>query len=276
MSREVFGGKGEDEASGGFSYEKLTKLAPTIYAGTKTTYRLHSIKNKVRSAAEVLKEIERHVPKKLVNEINWRTRTRDVRKETLEIFQELEACLLIGSQRNTKLFKNRPVRALVEKIRSMITNHVSSVFIEREFTFSYAHDAEIFADQVSLEQAIFNVVENSFHFLSNDYLNRREPKIHVDVRQIDGELIVEIVDNANGMDEDERLSARNLYYSGPRKNGSGVGLWMTERIVNDHVGEFDFDSNIGGTKSQIVIPLEVKGTKKSWVEGKVDLLGEED
>lgn len=264
MSREVVNNADLKRSDNSVSFERLFRLAPTIYAGTKTTYRLHSIKNRARAASNSLKSLKRNI--KWRNSLeDYNAAFDDTKSEIDRIFTELESCLLLASGKSQRLMKPEKLNKLYDFVASNLKNNLPSIPIERRMSCLFNRDATVICDIIAVEQALFNVIENSFHFLQNDHLEKRDPQIHCSIMQLDNDIVFEIRDNALGMDDNEKDNATTLYFSGDRKKGSGVGLWMTERIVNEHFGEFEIDSDFGGTVCKISLPLKSSGTSDNRV-----------
>jgi signal transduction histidine kinase len=93
-----------------------------------------------------------------------------------------------------------------------------------------------------IKQAILNVVLNGAQAMSQG------GELHVTVRE-DGRMAsIEISDSGSGIPDDIRAKIFDLYFT-TRKDGSGIGLAMTYRIIQLHNGSIDVQSeqNIGST-----------------------------
>lgn len=73
------------------------------------------------------------------------------------------------------------------------------------------------------------------------------------VRENDGGVI-EVVDTGPGIPEEVRAKMFDIYYS-TKKDGSGLGLPTTRRIIHEHQGKLHVESEEGcGTKFHIELP----------------------
>ena len=257
-----------------FSTEQMMLLAPALYVGTQTTYRLHSIKNRIGHAAEVVKSSIPHLPKTVKKDgetVEIRKKARIAQEECSNIVEELESCLTLGADNRTELFKEVKVADLVASTRELVGDIVSTTHVKRRISWSYRSDATIVADKVALEQAVYNLVDNAVFFLENDFLLDRDPAIVVEVKQAGREFHVFVEDNANGMNEHDEASATKIYFSGKRKNGSGLGLWMTDRIVREHRGRFKLNTGVGGTVARLWLPTMKTAIGSKLVEGETEI-----
>ncbi|HZD75595.1 MAG TPA: ATP-binding protein [Acidobacteriaceae bacterium] len=93
-----------------------------------------------------------------------------------------------------------------------------------------------------IKQAILNVVLNGAQAMSQG------GELHVTVREEGRMAAIEIADSGSGIPDDIRAKIFDLYFT-TRKDGSGIGLAMTYRIMQLHNGSIDVQSeqNIGST-----------------------------
>lgn len=111
---------------------------------------------------------------------------------------------------------------------------VSSHMPERPLTTKV--DADL------IKQAILNVVLNGAQAMSQG------GDLHVTLREEGRMAAIEISDSGSGIPDDIRAKIFDLYFT-TRKDGSGIGLAMTYRIIQLHNGSIDVQSeqNIGST-----------------------------
>lgn len=93
-----------------------------------------------------------------------------------------------------------------------------------------------------IKQAILNVVLNGAQAMSQG------GELHVTLREEGRMAAIEIADSGSGIPDDIRAKIFDLYFT-TRKDGSGIGLAMTYRIIQLHNGSIDVQSeqNIGST-----------------------------
>jgi signal transduction histidine kinase len=93
-----------------------------------------------------------------------------------------------------------------------------------------------------IRQAVLNVVLNGAQAMSQG------GELHVTLREEGRMAAIEIADSGAGIPDDIRAKIFDLYFT-TRKDGSGIGLAMTYRIIQLHNGSIDVQSepNIGST-----------------------------
>jgi signal transduction histidine kinase len=94
-----------------------------------------------------------------------------------------------------------------------------------------------------IKQAILNVVLNGAQAMSP-----QGGELHVTLREEGRMASIEIADSGSGIPDEIRAKIFDLYFT-TRKDGSGIGLAMTYRIIQLHSGSIDVQSkqNIGST-----------------------------
>ncbi len=99
-------------------------------------------------------------------------------------------------------------------------------------------------------QVLLNILNNAIDVLIFDQV--RNPKIKVSVTQIEDEVLIKIQDNARGIHFDDMTKIFDPYFSTKGKNGTGLGLYMSQMIVQKQFnGNIDVESSGNGTVFRI-------------------------
>ncbi len=111
-------------------------------------------------------------------------------------------------------------------------------------------------DPNQMKRVILNVLINSIEAINND------GRIDINVRLNKNNVRLTITDNGCGISPESIDNVFDPYFS-TRKNGSGIGLALSRKIVEQHEGSIsisshDANTNTGGTSVIIKIPI-VKG-----------------
>ncbi len=88
-----------------------------------------------------------------------------------------------------------------------------------------------------IEQALINLVTNSVYALENI----RRPVIEINYRVDQNKLYLEVTDNGKGVEPD-LLGKIFVPFFSTRKNGSGIGLTITQNIMKMHQGSLEVNS----------------------------------
>ena len=114
-----------------------------------------------------------------------------------------------------------------------------------------ADGVEVRVDRDLLKQAVLNMVVNAMQAMPEGGELRFEASASEDTAEI------RISDTGAGIPPELREKIFRLYFT-TKKEGSGIGLAMTFRIVQLHDGTIDFTSEPGkGTTFLIRLPIAV-------------------
>ena len=112
-----------------------------------------------------------------------------------------------------------------------------------------------------LDNIFINAYESSF-FDKNSYLKIQTrfvvgesitiPNIGNSIKK--NSLKISICDNGNGISKESKDKIFLPFYS-TKKRGSGIGLFLVKRIIDDHEGTIDLESQEGVTTAQIILPF---------------------
>jgi PAS domain S-box-containing protein len=111
-------------------------------------------------------------------------------------------------------------------------------------------DILLTADRTRLIQVFVNLLTNACD------ASRPGDEVRVQARVVDGNGVIEVIDNGEGMAEDllDQVFEPFVTTKGPR-HGTGLGLSVVYRIVEDHGGQIAIDSQPGrGTRVELTFP----------------------
>jgi PAS domain S-box-containing protein len=113
---------------------------------------------------------------------------------------------------------------------------------------------EIEIDAGVVRMALINILENALDACVDDEAQKSH-KIVFGVRQDDKQIIFEISDNGIGMDRQTRENLFTLFFSTKGDKGTGLGLFIAEKVIDQHGGKITVDSTVGkGSRFKITIP----------------------
>jgi signal transduction histidine kinase len=123
-----------------------------------------------------------------------------------------------------------------------------------ELSQSFAPDSgEFEADPQAVRALLSNLVENSMDACRMDE-NASEHKVTVSVSGLPNHVEFEVEDNGIGMDQETRDKAFTLFFSS-KGTGTGLGLFISDRIATAHGGTIDLESKPGeGTRFVVRLP----------------------
>lgn len=121
-----------------------------------------------------------------------------------------------------------------------------------------------FATQIKLEsfeneilQAILNILKNALDAIESKGI--QHPKIFLSTEEKENNAILKITDNAGGIPSDIIEKIFEPYFSTKSKSGTGLGLYMSKQIIEDHcMGSLDFHNGKNESVFTIKLPIYQK------------------
>ena len=115
---------------------------------------------------------------------------------------------------------------------------------------------KLVCDNEQISRVIFNLVKNSIESIQEKSLKTKvfEKIINIEIKTISDYIIIEIIDNGLGFSSEETKKLIKPYYTTKQK-GTGLGLSIVNKIISDHNGSINFNSQENGAKVQIILPL---------------------
>jgi len=111
---------------------------------------------------------------------------------------------------------------------------------------------KVFADSEQLNQVLFNLVQNSIHFLSN--IEKEEKLINI-IGKVEGRncrIIVE--DNGPGISPEIRGKIFEPFFT-TRPQGTGLGLCICDKLIKEMKGDIFAVDKKGGARFDILLPV---------------------
>jgi len=95
------------------------------------------------------------------------------------------------------------------------------------------NNVKLIGNSEYFKRAILNILLNAIDALSQ--VSDRQRELVVELIQSDGEIRIVISDNGIGMDVEERERIFTPYFT-TKKQGTGLGLYIAQKIIRDHHG----------------------------------------
>ena len=141
---------------------------------------------------------------------------------------------------------------------SDVAQVVESKAAENNIQFIRSFDSSLSTidiDPGMLSTALINVLENSVDACIEDR-SKESHTVRFDVKAENGYILFSIEDDGIGMDRETKENMFTLFFSSKGKKGTGLGLFITKKIVQQHDGTLSVESEKGkGTRIEIRIPM---------------------
>jgi signal transduction histidine kinase len=173
---------------------------------------------------------------------------KDVVPRQLDRINEIVEKLLTLS-RPPKLEKKKiDINVLLNEIVRLVEKQALKQRVE--IVKSFEDLPQTLADPEQLTQAFLNLILNAIQSMPDGGQIEIRTKFMGTDR-----IVVEIIDNGMGIPKEKRSKIFDPFYT-TKAGGSGLGLSVTQKIIIDHHGKIEVDSEVGkGTAFTVVLPI---------------------
>jgi signal transduction histidine kinase len=120
--------------------------------------------------------------------------------------------------------------------------------------------------------ALINILENAIDATLADR-STADHHIVFQVVQDSGNIVFKISDNGIGMDKQTRENIFTLFFSSKGHAGTGLGLYISNRIIQQHGGHIHVDSNpYKGSRFEVMLPKELPESAKKSMKKRPEII----
>ncbi|SFJ60824.1 MULTISPECIES: ATP-binding protein [unclassified Bacillus (in: firmicutes)] len=134
------------------------------------------------------------------------------------------------------------VISIVEQTAAQYGITISTMFVKEL--------PSIKCDEKQMKQVFLNIIKNAIESMPGG------GNIIVEANRVHGDqVVVSVIDEGCGMEQEKIDKIGEAFYT-TKENGTGLGLMVTYKILEEHQGEMEFESRLGiGTKVNIKLPV---------------------
>jgi hypothetical protein len=211
--------------------------------GELATGRAHEIRNLLAGIAGVI-EIVGSDPS--VNSLS-RAALKDLRAEIGQITRILTN-LLQAARPHPPEIRSSDLNTTVEHAVALARQQAPSVSIRIELQKD-PRLPNVEHDSGQIYQVVLNLLLNAMQAIDG------AGTIRVEISLVDGDAAITVVDTGRGIAPEHLANIFRPFYT-TKGNGTGLGLSMARRTVEDHQGRIEVTSEIGkGARFLVVLPL---------------------
>jgi len=122
---------------------------------------------------------------------------------------------------------------------------------------------EVSMDPNTVHQCLLNFVSNAIDACIFDDNIEKKHEVSV-LTTLEGETTIrfEVSDNGSGMSEDVKSKLFSSFFSTKGAKGTGLGLLVTRKLIEEHQGSIDVESELAiGTRFIMKLPFKPKGSE---------------
>src|SRR5579871_2799533 len=212
--------------------------------GELATGLAHKIRNPLAGIAGVIEIIGRDLPASSPA----RAVVKDVRQEIARI-NHIVTDLLQTARPHPPKVRKSDLNTTVEHAVMLGRQQALSKSVEITLTKDPSLP-EVEHDSDQVHQVMLNLLLNALQAIDND------GKVSVTVRPLGAMAAVEVSDNGRGIPPEALPNIFRPFFT-TKGEGTGLGLSLARRVVEDHQGRIDVVSTVGeGTTFTVVLPLQ--------------------
>ena len=126
--------------------------------------------------------------------------------------------------------------------------------IDISLNFSKDDNLNSSCDNEQISRVFFNLIKNSIESIQER--SKKNPDftkiIDIEIITNNDYITINITDNGIGFSEENIKNIVKPYFTTKTK-GSGLGLSIVSKIINDHNGSIKFNTNKNGAKIQVIL-----------------------
>jgi len=218
-----------------------------VFLGNLVANLAHEIKNPLNGLSIGIQRLIREFP----NADSEYTRiTRSLRHEIDSLDKIVNDFLSLA---RPKMREKLPfsIATIVDEMMPLIENSIREhdVVLKK----NVETDAQLIGSPDDFRRALLNIILNAVDAVAA--VMDRTRVIDISLTKSESKVRLMIADNGIGMDEEEKNRIFNPYYS-TKKSGTGLGLYIAQKIIKDHAGTINITSDKNrGTTFDIVFTV---------------------
>ena len=121
---------------------------------------------------------------------------------------------------------------------------------------------QVWLDPEGIHRCLLNLVTNAIDACINIDITQGQGRVLLRTLKTEGWAVeFQVVDNGCGIDEETKEKIFRRFFSTKGSRGTGLGLMITKKIIDEHEGAIEFDSEKGkGTRFIIRLPEKDQST----------------
>jgi len=164
----------------------------------------------------------------------------EIVKDKITMVRKMVLDILFHSKNRTLELANEDVFDLIQEITTALDPKMKKHSIVLDLDIPRP-GTTIPMDKVVLMPAFLAILENAIDACAG-VKERRNPRIRIQVKVADGNMVFKFRDNGIGLDRAYKKEIFSLFYSDKGKKGTGLGLFIAKRAVKQHQGTIQVDS----------------------------------
>ena len=153
-----------------------------------------------------------------------------------------------------------PALGVAEEVCGIMRSKAQEQGIEIQCDFG-KEAGEFEADAKAVRSLLINLMENALDACRVDK-KKKVHQVRMGLKGFPDHVEFEVADNGIGMDQETREKAFTLFFSSKKGDGTGLGLFVSNKITRAHGGKIRLESELNrGTRVIVTLPRKRPGAK---------------
>ena len=181
----------------------------------------------------------------------WEIASRNIRR-----IRSMVMDILYYAKDREPDWENFEVKELTDEICENFSHRADRLGVDYQCVIP--EDIGLFeADKNAVKSLIINLLDNSLDACRIDK-KKEHHKITFEIKEQTDTLIFVVTDNGIGMDRETREKALSMFFSSKGSGGTGLGLFIANKIAEAHGGMINIESDEGGGSKFTVTMMRKK------------------
>ncbi len=223
--------------------DKLTRL------GQIAASKVHEIRNPLTTVRGYLQFLR----SKIMKGEEVKITSFDVAIQEIDRTNELISSLLILSRHTNEKERILDLRFILIELIQLFKFQLDSKNIQLEYQLD--EELMVLGNENNLKQIFINLIINAIDAVEVNHPSKGK-KIKIFAKKLDKQVIIALADNGVGIPEKD-LQKLNLPFFSTKNEGTGLGLYVTYQLIEEHHGTISVNSIVdSGTDITICFPLQ--------------------
>lgn len=173
----------------------------------------------------------------------------DIMKGELERIELISGELLVLAKPKPERFEQRCVNQIVNDVALLLESQANMSAVEIELSLE-SELPPIFCDENQLKQVFVNIMKNGIESMKDG------GKMKIASMRRAQHLSLSFIDEGCGIPKEKLDKIGDPFYT-TKEQGTGLGMMITQKIIQHHKGVMQFESEVGkGTTVTVLLPIE--------------------
>lgn len=184
-----------------------------------------------------------------------KTYATSILKQFDQLNQMTRELLMFARGERNILLRKVFMHKFMEEVRELLEAELKPRAVELSIELDYRNEVKL--DQVKMKRAILNLARNAAEAMGEGG-GHFGIRVQRDDTMEPAMLVMHVRDDGPGIPDSIRDRLFESFVTQGKKDGTGLGLAIVKKVIEDHCGTIDFESELGqGTT--FIIHLPIKG-----------------